>query len=364
MRLYDYAASGNCFKVRLLLGLLGREYERVPVDIFAGDTLTDAYAALNPLRETPVLELDDGRRLAQSNAILWYLARGHAVPAAATRSSARRSSQWLSFEQERVMGGIGGPRFRALTGRAVDAGAAGDRPRGARACSTRTSRRATGWSATRRHDRRPRRLPLRQPLAGRGARAARRTSPPGWTASARCRASSTTSSSYPDNARPRQRKLDLCADDPTIYEWGGGREAFARWLNAFYDLVEQDAELAALFGGTRQRGAPRPRDDVVVRGDGRAGRVHRATTAATSTCWPCTAASRSRPSMRLRFVTLLSRAADLAGLPDDPEFRAALMGYAEWGTRLAVHNSQPGAEVAEHAPVPRWGWGVAPPYQP
>ena len=67
---------------------------------------------------------------------------------------------------------------------------------------------------------------------------------------------------------------------------------------------------------------------------------------------------------RLRFVTLLSVAADDAGLPADPEFRAALMGYAEWGTRLAVHNSQPGAEVVEHAPVPRWGWGVAPPYQP
>jgi hemoglobin len=70
------------------------------------------------------------------------------------------------------------------------------------------------------------------------------------------------------------------------------------------------------------------------------------------------------PEQRLRFVTLLSQAADDAGLPGDPEFRAALMGYAEWGTRLAVHNSQPGAEVAPHAPVPRWGWGVAPPYQP
>ena len=67
---------------------------------------------------------------------------------------------------------------------------------------------------------------------------------------------------------------------------------------------------------------------------------------------------------RLRFVTLLSRAADLAELPADPEFRAALMGYAEWGTRLAVQNSEPGAEVVEHAPVPRWGWGVAPPYRP
>jgi hemoglobin len=67
---------------------------------------------------------------------------------------------------------------------------------------------------------------------------------------------------------------------------------------------------------------------------------------------------------RLRFVTLLSRAADDAGLPEDPEFRAAIVGYAECGSRLALHNSRPDAAVAEHAPVPRWGWGVAPPYQP
>ena len=70
------------------------------------------------------------------------------------------------------------------------------------------------------------------------------------------------------------------------------------------------------------------------------------------------------PEQRLRFVTLLSQAADDAGLPDDPEFRAAIMGYAEWGTRLAVTTPHPGADVVEHAPVPRWGWGVAPPYQP
>ena len=53
---------------------------------------------------------------------------------------------------------------------------------------------------------------------------------------------------------------------------------------------------------------------------------------------------------RLRFVTLLSRAADDAGLPADPEFRAAMIGYAEWGSRLAVHNSQPGAEVCPRRP--------------
>ena len=70
------------------------------------------------------------------------------------------------------------------------------------------------------------------------------------------------------------------------------------------------------------------------------------------------------PDQRFRFASLMSLAADDAGLPDDPEFRAAFVGYVEWGTRLALHNSQPGAEVFEHAPVPRWGWGVAPPYQP
>jgi glutathione S-transferase len=116
VRLYDYAASGNCYKVRLLLALLGREYERVPVDIFGGDTLTAEFAALNPVRETPVLELDSGAVIAQSGAILCHLAEG--TPFMPDEPLERaRVLQWLFFEQERVMGGIGGPRFRRLTGR-------------------------------------------------------------------------------------------------------------------------------------------------------------------------------------------------------------------------------------------------------
>jgi glutathione S-transferase len=119
MRLYDYAASGNCYKARLLLALLGREYERVAVDIFAGDTLTDEFAELNPARETPVLELDDGTLLAQSNAILWYLAEGtEYLPSEPLQRG--EVVQWLFFEQERVMSGIGGARFRILTGRAPE----------------------------------------------------------------------------------------------------------------------------------------------------------------------------------------------------------------------------------------------------
>jgi hemoglobin len=150
---------------------------------------------------------------------------------------------------------------------------------------------------------------------------------------------------------------------PTIYEWGGGRPAFERWLNAFYDLVEADELLAALFGG---RVSAEHRRNVttwwceVMGGpaeytEGHGGYEH------------MLAKHRGlniTDDQRLRFVTLLSKAADDAGLPADPEFRAAIIGYAEWGTRLALHNSRPGSDVAQHAPVPRWGWGAAPPYQP
>ena len=116
MRLYDYAPSANCYKPRLLLALLERDYERVPIDIFAGDTLTDAYVAVNPARETPALELDDRTVLTQSNAILWFLAEGTTF---LPQDSLERGQvvQWLFFEQERVMVGIGGARFRILTGR-------------------------------------------------------------------------------------------------------------------------------------------------------------------------------------------------------------------------------------------------------
>jgi hemoglobin len=154
------------------------------------------------------------------------------------------------------------------------------------------------------------------------------------------------------------------ADTPTIYEWGGGREAFERWLNRFYDLIESEApDIAALFGGAvsaehrvhvtdwwcEVMGGP---SAYTEQRGGYGHMLHRHKDLGITS------------EQRLAFVTLLSRAADDAGLPEDPEFRAALIGYAEWGSRLAVHNSQPGAEVVEQAPVPRWGWGVAPPYQP
>jgi glutathione S-transferase len=129
MRLYDYAASGNCYKARLLLALLAQRYERVAIDIFAGDTLTDAYAAINPARETPVLELDNGTLLTQSNAILWYLAEFTPfLPA--TQLERAQVVSWLMFEQEYVVSGIAAPRFWLMTGRGDEATLAARQERG------------------------------------------------------------------------------------------------------------------------------------------------------------------------------------------------------------------------------------------
>jgi glutathione S-transferase len=116
MRLYDYVASANCYKARLLLAQLGREYERVPIDIFGGDTLTCEFADINPARSTPVLETDDGRYLQESNAILWYLADGTEFLPDDPFAQAH-VLKWLILEQTDVMPGIGGLRFRLLTGR-------------------------------------------------------------------------------------------------------------------------------------------------------------------------------------------------------------------------------------------------------
>jgi hemoglobin len=149
----------------------------------------------------------------------------------------------------------------------------------------------------------------------------------------------------------------------TLYEWAGGGEAFERLVNAFYDRVEHDELLAPLFGGlvTEEH-----RDHVVAWWSEVFGGPARYSTELGGYEHML---SKHRdlaitPEQRFRFATLMSQAADDAKLPDDPEFRSALVAYLEWGTRLALHNSQPGAPVAEHAPVPRWGWGEAPPYIP
>lgn len=119
MRLYDYGPSPNCYKARLALAQLGVEYERVPVDIFGGDTLTDDYARRNPSRRVPVLEPEPGRYIPESGAILLYLAEGSELlpDDAVERAQVHR---WLFFEQTQVYPTAGGLRFLVGTGR-IDA---------------------------------------------------------------------------------------------------------------------------------------------------------------------------------------------------------------------------------------------------
>ena len=147
---------------------------------------------------------------------------------------------------------------------------------------------------------------------------------------------------------------------PTLYEWAGGRAGIARFIHAFYDRVEEDELLGPFFPGGV---SPTHRAHVTAWWSEVLGGPTLYTELGG---YPRMLAHHLdlnvTPEQRRRFVSLLSIAADDGGLPDDPEFRAAILGYAEWATRLAMHNSQTGANVVREAPMPRWGWGVAPPY--
>ncbi len=96
--IYGMRASGNCYKLQLLLDQLGREYRWVDVDSAHGATRTPEYLAKNPNGKVPLLELDDGRRLAESGAILCYLAEGTPFLPADHWLRAQ-TLQWMFFEQ-------------------------------------------------------------------------------------------------------------------------------------------------------------------------------------------------------------------------------------------------------------------------
>lgn len=151
---------------------------------------------------------------------------------------------------------------------------------------------------------------------------------------------------------------------PTLYDWLGGLEALERLTTRFYaDILDDpdpllepifrgmDADhprhvaawLAETFGGPRRYTEEHGGYEHMV-----AQHLDRHLT----------------DEQRQRWVARLVATADLVGLPDDPDFRAAFLGYLEWGSRIAVFNSAPGTEIIAHAPVPRWGWGSSAPYVP
>jgi glutathione S-transferase len=110
MHLFDYLDSGNGYKVRLLFAQLGQKYEWTHVDIDKGLTRTPAFLKRNPNGRIPTLELDDGTNLAESNAIMWYLAEGSPfVPA--TQLGRAQVLQWMFFEQYSHEPYVATPRY-------------------------------------------------------------------------------------------------------------------------------------------------------------------------------------------------------------------------------------------------------------
>ena len=149
---------------------------------------------------------------------------------------------------------------------------------------------------------------------------------------------------------------------PTLYEWAGGEPALQRLTQVFYEHVRADPILAPVFAGMAE---DHPKHVAtwlgeVFGGPPRYTEEHGG--------YPHMIAKHRNRALtevqRRRWVELICTAADEAGLPDDPEFRSAFVAYIEWGTRIALANSQPGATPPPQAPVPHWGWGEAPPYVP
>jgi len=142
---------------------------------------------------------------------------------------------------------------------------------------------------------------------------------------------------------------------PTLYEWLGGAAALERLMTRFYERVRQNEILAPIFA---QMGSDHPRhvaaflaevlggpNEYSARHGGHPHMIRRHLN------------RHLNQEQRRQWIALLLDTADEMKIPDDPEFRSALVGYLEWGSRLAVINSQPGATVDEHAPMPKWGWG-------
>ena len=150
---------------------------------------------------------------------------------------------------------------------------------------------------------------------------------------------------------------------PTLYEWMGGMPGIELLIEELYRRVPREPLLAPVFahmGAEHVKhvaafiaevfGGPK---DYSAQHGGHANMIrHHMGRSLTD-------------EQRKRWMQLLLECADALGAPADPEFRSALVAYLEWGSRLAVINSQPGAKVVEDLPMPRWGWGETQgPYRP
>lgn len=113
MKIYADIQSGNCYKVKLLTSLLDIEHDWINIDIIANETLSTSFLKKNPNGKTPLLELEDGRFISESNAILNYLASGSSL-LPSDRFENAKIQQWQFFEQYSHEPFIAVARFIAL----------------------------------------------------------------------------------------------------------------------------------------------------------------------------------------------------------------------------------------------------------
>jgi hemoglobin len=142
---------------------------------------------------------------------------------------------------------------------------------------------------------------------------------------------------------------------PTLLEWMGGTAALQHLLKVFYAKVPDDPLLGPVFADMSPQHVEHVTAFIAeVFGDPRTyserhgGHHHMISRHANRAL---------TEQQRVRWMQLLLQCADEVGAPSDPEFRSAFVAYLEWGTRLAVINSKPGADVNGEAPMPKWGWG-------
>ncbi len=146
--------------------------------------------------------------------------------------------------------------------------------------------------------------------------------------------------------------------EPTIFEWTGGYPALLRMTRIFYEKhVPQDPLLAPLFANMS---ADHPERVAKWLGEVFGGpKVYSEQHGGYPRMISQHIGKGLTEEKRARWVQLIMRSAQEAGLPADPEFRSAFSSYIEWGSRLALENSQPGAKPPERMPMPHWDWNTA-----
>lgn len=154
----------------------------------------------------------------------------------------------------------------------------------------------------------------------------------------------------------------MAASVPSLYAWAGGGAAFERLTQVFYQRVAEDPLLAPLFAGMD---ADHPHWVATFIAEVFGGPAHYSRERGGHHAMILQHLGKHlTETQRVRWMTLLMECVDAVGMPDDPEFRSAFVGYLEWGTRLALINSRLDTLPDVDSAMPTWGWGeVGGPYQ-